>query len=97
VNPARSFGPCVANAYFEKEQWIYWVGPILGGLVAAGFYKMAKFLEYETVNPGQDHPRSFAPDEATPVSGNGPSKNGPLRSDLEAGDGAGPSRGSLGN
>lgn len=44
----------MANAYFEKEHWIYWVGPILGALLAAGFYKLAKLLEYETVNPGQD-------------------------------------------
>ena len=33
---------------------IYWVGPILGALVATGFYKFIKILEYETTNPGQD-------------------------------------------
>lgn len=30
------------------------VGPILGTLAAAGFYKMMKILHYETVVPGQD-------------------------------------------
>lgn len=33
---------------------IYWVGPILGSLLASGFYKFMKMLEYETANPGQD-------------------------------------------
>lgn len=33
---------------------IYWLGPILGALVASAFYKLIKMLEYETVNPGQD-------------------------------------------
>lgn len=33
---------------------IYWVGPLLGTLVASGFYKLMKGLEYETANPGQD-------------------------------------------
>ncbi|KAL8904670.1 MAG: hypothetical protein Q9207_003120 [Kuettlingeria erythrocarpa] len=48
VNPARSFGPCVI------QRQIYWIGPILGSLIAAGFYKFVKMLEYETENPGRD-------------------------------------------
>ncbi len=54
VNPARSFGPCVATRTFTHYHWIYWVGPILGSLLATLFYKIIKFLEYETCNPGQD-------------------------------------------
>lgn len=54
LNPARSFGPAVVNRNFHHYHWIYWVGPILGSLVAAGFYKFIKILEYETANPGQD-------------------------------------------
>lgn len=54
LNPARSFGPCVANKQFPHEHWIYWVGPCLGSLVASGFYWFIKSCEYETVNPGQD-------------------------------------------
>lgn len=33
---------------------IYWIGPLLGALLASGFYKLMKGLEYETANPGQD-------------------------------------------
>ncbi|KAK6083223.1 MIP family channel protein [Seiridium cupressi] len=54
LNPARSLGPCVVAANFQPEHWIYWVGPFIGTLVAVGFYKVIKALQYETVNPGQD-------------------------------------------
>ncbi|KAI1263648.1 aquaporin-like protein [Xylariaceae sp. FL1019] len=54
LNPARSFGPSVVTGVFHTYHWIYWFGPILGGLLAAGVYKSLKLLEYETANPGQD-------------------------------------------
>ncbi|OAP59649.1 hypothetical protein AYL99_06947 [Fonsecaea erecta] len=54
LNPARSFGPCVANHSFPSEHWIYWVGPLLGSLLAAGFFWFIKSCEYQTANPGQD-------------------------------------------
>ncbi|KAI1636560.1 aquaporin-like protein [Biscogniauxia mediterranea] len=54
LNPARSFGPCVVSASFEHYHWIYWIGPILGSLLASAFYVTVKALEYETVNPEQD-------------------------------------------
>lgn len=54
VNPARSFGPSVVTHQFHSYHWIYWVGPILGSLLASGFYKFIKMLEYETANPDQD-------------------------------------------
>jgi hypothetical protein len=55
VNPARAFGPCVVAKSFYHYHWIYWVGPILGSLLASGFYMLIKALEYETVNPEQDN------------------------------------------
>ena len=54
LNPARSFGPCVVLKSFPGYHWIYWVGPALGALIAVGFYRFVKILEYETANPGQD-------------------------------------------
>lgn len=54
LNPARSFGPCVANRDFPSEHWVYWVGPCLGAVIAAGFYWFIKAVEYQTANPGQD-------------------------------------------
>ncbi|KAI4287841.1 MAG: hypothetical protein L6R35_002901 [Caloplaca aegaea] len=38
----------------RKQRQIYWLGPALGALLASGFYKFIKILEYETANPGQD-------------------------------------------
>ena len=37
MNPARSFGPAVASGYFEAQA-LYWVAPIVGGVVAAILY-----------------------------------------------------------
>lgn len=54
LNPARSFGPCVVLGIFPGYHWIYWLGPALGALVAVGFYRFVKMLEYETANPGAD-------------------------------------------
>jgi aquaporin related protein len=38
LNPARSFGPAVVVG-FTREHCIYWVGPLLGGALAAGIHR----------------------------------------------------------
>ncbi|KAF2440650.1 aquaporin-like protein, partial [Karstenula rhodostoma CBS 690.94] len=54
LNPARSFGPDVVLGKFDGYHWIYWIGPLLGAIIAVLFYRLIKFLEYETANPGAD-------------------------------------------
>ncbi|WPH01421.1 aquaporin-1 [Acrodontium crateriforme] len=54
LNPARSFAPCVILRNFPSYHWIYWLGPCLGSIIAVGFFRFVKTLEYETANPGQD-------------------------------------------
>jgi len=51
MNPARSFGPAIVAHVFEG-QTAYWIGPLLGGIVAALLYEKL-FLSNET-EPG-DH------------------------------------------
>jgi aquaporin rerated protein, other eukaryote len=54
LNPARSFGPDVILRTFDNYHWIYWLGPLIGAIVAVVFYRFMKVLEYETANPGAD-------------------------------------------
>jgi aquaporin related protein len=54
LNPTRSFGPAVAGTSFPGYHWIYWIGPLLGGALAAGYYRFVKYFNYEEANPGQD-------------------------------------------
>ena len=62
MNPARSFGPAVASGIFEA-QLIYWLAPILGGLVAALLYdrlflpRGAEPLDHGAVSPSGPSPR----------------------------------------
>jgi len=39
LNPARSLGPALVSNFW-KHQWVYWIGPISGGLLAALFFKV---------------------------------------------------------
>jgi aquaporin Z len=38
MNPARSLGPAVASGVFEAQA-VYWIGPIIGGLLAGVLYE----------------------------------------------------------
>lgn len=55
LNFARSLGPAAVNHHFPGYFWIYFVGPLLGSLLASGFYWLLNRLRYQTCNPGQDY------------------------------------------
>jgi MIP family channel proteins len=53
MNPARSFGPAIATNIWEGHL-IYWIGPIVGGILAAQVYEW--FLMRHPIEPVEHGP-----------------------------------------
>jgi MIP family channel proteins len=57
INPARTFGPALVgtmvdhvdddDVFFGEDAWIYYLGPLVGAVIASGFY----FILYEEPQP----------------------------------------------
>ncbi|CAI4827475.1 CFA_G0057010.mRNA.1.CDS.1 [Saccharomyces cerevisiae] len=48
VNPERSLGAAVAARYFPHYHWIYWIGPLLGSILAWSVWQLLQILDYTT-------------------------------------------------
>ena len=76
MNPARSFGPALISGHWA-DWWVYWVGPVIGGIIASAVYFFAFLRERVSVS---------APRTETPIGG-GPEEDLPgfePQSDVEA-------------
>ena len=52
LNPARSFGPAVITSQWQ-DHYVYWVGPLLGALLAGLFYRL--FFSSKPLIPLSEH------------------------------------------
>ncbi|CAH0407280.1 unnamed protein product [Chilo suppressalis] len=50
MNPARSFGPALWSNRWDIH-WVYWVGPFVGGIIPAVFYKYVWLQKVESKLP----------------------------------------------
>lgn len=53
MNPARTFAPAVWNDYWNNH-WVYWIGPFLGGIIAASIYRCLFSPKTKRQDPVQD-------------------------------------------
>ncbi len=78
-NPARWFGPALVGNHFT-DAWPYIVGPVVGGALAAAFYKFV--IEAGEIGGPKPTPTSVAPGVTSPPStpkppgGGGPTPGG---------------------
>ncbi|KAM5570207.1 putative aquaporin TIP3-2 [Rosa sericea] len=59
MNPARAFGPALVG-WRWKNHWIYWVGPFIGGGLAALIYE---YMIIPTEAPHHTHHQPLAPED----------------------------------
>lgn len=50
LNPARTLGPAIVANQYGRAHWIYYVGPTLGSLLAAGYWHILNLLNINVVN-----------------------------------------------
>jgi len=65
MNPARSFGPALVAGQWTGF-WIYVVGPVIGGLVAASVYTFGFLRERPAWAPRTETPIGGGPEENLP-------------------------------
>lgn len=65
MNPARSFGPALVGGTWT-DFWVYVVGPVIGGLIAASVYMFVFLRDREVRAPRTETPIGGGPEEDLP-------------------------------
>jgi MIP family channel proteins len=65
MNPARSFGPALVGGTWTNV-WVYVVGPVIGGLIAASLYTFVFLRERQVIAPRTETPIGGGPEEDLP-------------------------------
>ena len=60
MNPARNFGPTLVGGAFWSQNWVYWIGPFLGAMLAATLYHL--FLWPRDTQTGAEPPAADVPE-----------------------------------
>jgi len=50
TNPARSLGPAVVSGIWTAN-WLYWIAPVIGAVIAVGVFEMPLFLKFHIKVP----------------------------------------------
>jgi aquaporin TIP len=64
MNPARHFGPALVGGGFVSSAWIYYVGPLAGGVVAAVLYYFVFLRGREVATQRDETPAGGGPENA---------------------------------
>jgi len=54
INPARAFATSLVSRQFTPDHWIYWLGPLGGGIFAAALYIFFCYFDFDTVTAGNN-------------------------------------------
>ena len=49
INPARAFATSLVSREFTRDHWVYWIGPLGGGILAAALYIFFCYFDFDIV------------------------------------------------
>lgn len=67
INPARVFGPAVVRNIWHSYHWVYWVAPIVGGILAGLIYKYIIKIDFGPSEPINENSPLVKYDSTTKV------------------------------